>query len=369
MKSGAQQDIHAARRRRWVRAQRANLSDWGLILRLGCGLLRTGLPLVLGAAWIFAVLVRLGAQDNAPPLLTFYYYATPPPVLVALAALLAALLLLARRRRMALAAAGAMLACGVWTWTTLGFRHAPPTAAGTPLRVLFWNVNWGHAGWDALLAALRAYDADIVALVEACDSFELEGLSDTAIYQRRAAETAAMRALWQTRLPEYAAFQHESGIALLVRGRFAETPQAVALTPGVLFSYGHSVQAEVVTPAGRVLVVVVDVIGTLGLTRAWPLHDLAEAIAPLKDRPLLLVGDMNTPLDSPQFRPLRGHLANAFEIAGNGYAATWPLPVPVLALDQAWTSARVQVLRCEAGWSRLSDHRPLLLEITVPQTQ
>jgi len=366
VKPGVQQDRHADRHRQWVRAQRANLSDWGLIVRVLRALARTGVPAVLAALWLFAVVVRLGAQDNAAPLLAYYYYATPPPVLAAGAALLALGLLLVRRRRLALAALAGMLLCAVWTWGTLCFRHSPPPAGAQPLRVLFWNVDWGNATWEAIIAAIRDQNADIVALVEACNSFDVRGLSDVTIRQRAADEAAEMRALWQARMPEYHAHQCTGGGTLLIRGECAEPPREGVLTPGGACSYGQTLLADVVTKQGRLQVLGADVNGALGLTRAWPLRDLADAVSTLKDRPLLLVGDMNAPLDSPQFDPLRAQLANAFETAGNGYAATWPLPFPVLALDQAWNSAGVQVLRCEAGWTRLSDHRPLELEIAIP---
>lgn len=77
------------------------------------------------------------------------------------------------------------------------------------------------------------------------------------------------------------------------------------------------------------------------------------------------MGDFNTPPDSVHFKPIRQGFRNAFEIRGNGYSATWPIPLPLLTIDQIWTSHGIRVSRCECAWSWYSDHRPLLAELVI----
>ena len=62
---------------------------------------------------------------------------------------------------------------------------------------------------------------------------------------------------------------------------------------------------------------------------------------------------------------LRRSHVNAFEEAGDGYAASWPSFAPLLTLDQIWVSATAGVRHCELGWSPISDHRPVVAEIAV----
>ena len=77
------------------------------------------------------------------------------------------------------------------------------------------------------------------------------------------------------------------------------------------------------------------------------------------------MGDFNTPTDSLFLREIHRDFENAFEQAGDGYSATWPLPVPVLTLDQIWVNKGIEVYRCRLGWSLRSDHRPVLTDITI----
>jgi endonuclease/exonuclease/phosphatase (EEP) superfamily protein YafD len=79
------------------------------------------------------------------------------------------------------------------------------------------------------------------------------------------------------------------------------------------------------------------------------------------DRPLLVLGDFNTPTDSVHFADLRRHHANAFEQAGWGCIATWPSVAPVLSLDQIWVNAYLNVENARHPWTTVSDHRPVVV--------
>jgi endonuclease/exonuclease/phosphatase family metal-dependent hydrolase len=90
---------------------------------------------------------------------------------------------------------------------------------------------------------------------------------------------------------------------------------------------------------------------------------LWAGIEPRLGGPLLVAGDFNLPADSAWFDGWRDRLTNAFEAAGRGWYLSWPSPFPVLALDHAWVSPSVEVVRCELRFTTFSDHRPILLEI------
>jgi endonuclease/exonuclease/phosphatase family metal-dependent hydrolase len=84
-----------------------------------------------------------------------------------------------------------------------------------------------------------------------------------------------------------------------------------------------------------------------------------ETMAPYVAGPLVVVGDFDTPRESVRFDSWRGPLVHAFEAAGSGWAPTWPVPLPVLALDHVWLSRSLTVRSCEHLWTTRSDHRPV----------
>ena len=300
----------------------------------------SAVSLGLLAACLLGIVLRLWVQDRRATSLAMYYYATPPAVLAA-AALGAALLWLVRKRwRPALPTLLLSLVCAAWSYQVTWFQNPPgPTTPGG--HVLFWNVAHGTCGWRNIAGDIRKRNADIIGLVEA------------------GTDLPRLTAFWERQLPGYQAHVCQSGITLLARGEV----QHVA--SGSLNGYGSYEHFE--TPVGgRPLhVVVVDFEGTLARTRLWPVEALVGVLEPLAGQPVLLMGDFNTPTDSFYLTPLRRRLTNAFEVAGDGCAATWPCPLPVLTIDQAWFNERVRVARCTHGWTWYSDHRPVELEVSV----
>ena len=93
------------------------------------------------------------------------------------------------------------------------------------------------------------------------------------------------------------------------------------------------------------------------------LDDIAAHLSGPDEARTILVGDFNTPLDSAYIAPLRKEMTNAFEASGSGCAATWPMPLPVLSLDQVWTTPSLRPVRCEHFGSWRSDHRAVVAEI------
>ena len=109
----------------------------------------------------------------------------------------------------------------------------------------------------------------------------------------------------------------------------------------------------------------VDISAQLNQSRRRPLLELAQLAVKLSDRPLIIMGDFNTPDDSILLEPLMAHFRLAMREQGTGFTATWPIPLPVLTLDQIWVNEFVDVWECHNSWSRLSDHRPILGRLTI----
>jgi vancomycin resistance protein VanJ len=302
-------------------------------------------PGVLLSIWLIAVLVRVLVQDRSLEL-AYFYYATPPTVLTLLALAAAVWWLVTRHWRRALLPLALTLASGIWAYRTTWSRHEPAPRAADAVRVLFWNAAHGTFGWPRVAERIRRSGADVVALDEGED-----GHSD-------------MAAVWRQLLPEYRAYLFDKGVTLLAR--IEASPCDYGMLGGdYQMAFGWYTHCEVSTPAGLLQLVLVDFENTRKRSRDLPLHQLESRLEPLADQPVLIVGDLNTPTDSVFLGPLRQTFRNAFESVGSGYAATWPVPVPLLVIDQAWFNEGVEVSRCELGWSWISDHRAVMLDVSV----
>ena len=144
---------------------------------------------------------------------------------------------------------------------------------------------------------------------------------------------------------------------LLAKGRI--TPEST----GILETGSYYGLSRVQLGAREVLVLQADLNPTPIADRAPAATKLRALLADHAGQPLSLVGDLNTPRESRQFDPLRRTYRHAFEEAGRGFADTWPLPLPVLSLDQVWVGAPFAVAGCTHGFSVLSDHRPVIVDL------
>jgi endonuclease/exonuclease/phosphatase (EEP) superfamily protein YafD len=73
--------------------------------------------------------------------------------------------------------------------------------------------------------------------------------------------------------------------------------------------------------------------------------------------PDLVVGDFNAPRRSRALASLPEAYRHAYDTAGSGWGYTWPVPLPVYALDQCVHSSRIVPLRYALHSSIHSDHR------------
>jgi endonuclease/exonuclease/phosphatase (EEP) superfamily protein YafD len=188
---------------------------------------------------------------------------------------------------------------------------------------------------------LPDYDADVIVLIEAGDP------------------TDAMRAMWQRQCPGYDVSLLGGGMVCLVRGSSGDAAAPRVDDRSQLRQITVNVRDQELT------CLVVDVNSSPFYLRRRPLETIARHADALTDRPVLVLGDFNTPVDSALLGPLRERHANAFEIAGDGYRPTWPVIGPVLALDQIWGNRRIRFDACRHAWSSSSDHRPVVAELTI----
>ena len=235
----------------------------------------------------------------------------------------------------------AILGFAIWAFYSENVENAK-TPSSTDVRIVYWNTANARFGVNNLAAQIVKWDAPVIGLIEA-NSYYPQTLKE-----------------WQRELPEYSVVHAHFGGLIAVKG-IVKTQISHHLLPS-----SWCEQFDLIVGDDEFTLLLVDISAQLSLSRRLPLQELAALAEKLNDRPLVIMGDFNTPDDSVHLRPLRDHCRNIFREHGTGYAATWPMPLPVLTLDQVWVNQHVNGSKCEHLWSIYSDHRPTISSISFP---
>jgi len=297
------------------------------------------LAAALLAAGGIGLAVDLTVRDGVP-LASSVFYALPLPLVSALILAAGLLWLGNRRRRIAVGCAlAALLTAGLWAREAFHAHECPPGRDG--VLVMMWNTARGFGGWSAVAERVASFDADIVGLVEAGGSGD------------------DRRAFWKKFFPGYEVQLHGGGLVILARGHILEHR--------TLRLDGSSSCGEVwIEIAGRrVRVLLVDAVVRPFSDRSEMLATVFDLARTSPDVPTIVMGDFNTPVDSVWFENARRDFVQAFEQAGDGLMATWPVPLPVMAIDHVWVSRQTKVLCAYLGWTWASDHRPVLARVSL----
>ena len=299
------------------------------------------------AAWAVA---RVTAADRvrrtetaAVPLLSF------TPQVAAAAPWVAVGLRLAGRRGPAGTAAVAAAALGL----VVRPRAVPrpqPGASGRMLRVLTFNMYFGRADAEVVVARVRQVGADVLFLQE---------LTADAVTRLK---QAGLEDLMPNSLVDLRGGSRGSGI--YSRFPLAEGPSVAPV---------HMAQptALLELPGGDAveLVCVHPVTPQLGRGGAARWRAELSVLPPPSELPRVLAGDFNATLDHAAFRDvLRLGYADAAQQAGNALTRTWgPRSGGVLTLDHVLVDRSCAVLACSVHLIPGSDHRAVYAEIQLPE--
>jgi vancomycin resistance protein VanJ len=293
------------------------------------------------AALLAAALLRLGIRDRIP-LLAALFYATPPAVLCAGWLSVAAGAVWVRSTRLAGSAAASALWAASWTALTC---TAPPAAAPRPggeVSAALWNISRGD-DLESVVRHIGEWNSDLVMLVEASG--------------KRARE---LRARLHEALPRHVTAVDVDHVLVLVRDGSAATDVRETVLRG-----RNRITAASIAVAGRPLDLVMVDLGSNPLrSRQSPFAQLDALLEEPRTAPLLVAGDFNTPRESIFFDGWPARMQHAFETGGSGVHATWPMPVPLIAIDHAWLGRGLLPGRARLGWDWASDHRPLLFSFS-----
>jgi vancomycin resistance protein VanJ len=303
------------------------------VLRWTAAVVCWGAAALLTAGLALRVTVR-DEWDFAAPL----FYATPWLVLT-----VAALLCLVRWRKLRRARIvfAVLLATCAGMWAVKSFRFGPRERPAGSFRIAYWNV--ARPGWrlDGVLREVDRWGADVMAFGE-----------------QRWAKTVH---------PEWLSHFAPKHARVLERELFLVTPEAPKIAHGGSLGGRGGCEIATIRVQGReVFVLMVDFSSAPNRSRRPAFERLYQIVDAYAGKPLIVIGDFNTPADSVFFDRLRAKLSGAFESAGRGYAATWPMPLPVMQLDHIWTNKHVRVVRCEHLTSLYSDHRAVLADVVFP---
>ena len=308
------------------------------------------LGLTLAGLAAAGLAVRLTVADGFAPLAPVFYM-TSVPVLVLLAAAAFACRALAKGFRLSWKRAGLAAAVSLVLGLYAAVFLFQDALFDSRPRVVTWNVARGVLGWEGVADSLEKNDPTLAVLVESGDD-------DAGV---DVAGGGGSTAFWKARFPDHFVARPGGAITILSRGPLGRT-EFVGL-PG-----GGSLAVTTASLGGRrVSVLAVDLPADPFADRGAPLRAVAERAAALAAlRPTVVAGDFNTPPDSVHFGPLRrAGFGHAFERHGRGYAATWPVPAPVLHVDHVWLSPGFEVGEAWHGWIAHSDHRPVLVPAQV----
>lgn len=288
---------------------------------------------LLSSLWAIGQLAR---DRWLPTALLFYL---PSVLVAALLLVLAASLALAgagRRARAVLLLAilpGAMVLGVENRW--LGARPHP--ADEPSVRVAGWNVAGFRFGPGRIGDALAACDADLILLSEAA------GRGPRDLQARFAG----------------AYHRYSSGaLTFLVRGELTEVRSLEAGQELQLVLVRWSLGGEQISVLGA------NLISSPLVPRDPLLSRLVATVA--RERPDLVLGDFNAPRRSRALTALPPGYRHAYDLAGHGWSASWPVPVPLLPIDQAIVGPRLRALDYRLLSTPWSDHRQQILDLAWP---
>ena len=228
----------------------------------------------------------------------------------------------------------------IWTmYSEFAFRGEQPSP--DDLRIMFWNISRIQAGISRIASQVNSVQPACFGLVEA-DRNHILDLAE-----------------WQKIFPDYKIMGTTFGGLIAVKG------DVISQKDVSLQSESNCKQFDLRVNNQEFTLILVDISSDLQRSRRIPIQELSASVQQLTDRPVIIMGDFNTPDDSALFEPLRKQFRLAFRERGSGYAATWPMPLPVLTLDQVWLNDRVKLSQCLHDWTFSSDHRPVICDLSV----
>ncbi|WP_171473391.1 endonuclease/exonuclease/phosphatase family protein [Frigoriglobus tundricola] len=287
---------------------------------------------VLFAFWAVGQFVRDATWATG---LCFYI---PSPCVALVLFVMAGAHAAARRLQPALLALGCAVPPVVFTAIIENRFGCAPAGPPGALRLVHWNTA-GRPGRPGVGEYLIAERADLYALTDVANAAHVGVLRDMLA-------------------SDYGAVTF-GNLAVVGRGDIRANGWLVTRD-------GFEVQAVTWNPPGHkpISVFVIDMPSDVRLARDPLLRELNVLID--RHRPDLVVGDFNAPRRSRALADLPTDYRHAYQTAGSGWGYTWPVPVPVYALDHCLYGPRIAPGRYQlGGLDGASDHRYQVFDFSL----
>src|SRR5215207_1395080 len=255
-----------------------------------------------GLVGVLGLAIRLTVRDriHGPSIL---FYATPWLVLAVL--FMPCAILSFRRRWQVTAVVSVLLVAGCLVgWHAQSFARNEAVAGPIGFRVFSWNAEHSKSALPKVIEFARTAAADIL------------GVTETE------STKAADESRWKAAFPGHTVRNLPGAMLFITVGDVVHHEHGSLAGAGRYNVVGLRLKGRAVT----VLFVEFD---------AWPFRSREPAFRRLNDilrehagETMVLMGDFNTPRDSVLFAEIRARMRHAFEVAGNGFADTWPVPLP-----------------------------------------
>ncbi|MGE3165523.1 MAG: hypothetical protein AB7O52_11500 [Planctomycetota bacterium] len=232
---------------------------------------------------------------------------------------------------------GAWLGWGAWQPREVG-AHAKETAA---VRILVWDVGAGRLGTERLATAVAERTPDVAVILQP-------------------GTLATDAVLWGHKLPEHtlAPLGEDQRVALLVRGSISG-----ARVQRVEGSESFVATCRIETTDAEFDLVVADLAMNVLQSHDAAFRVIEQALAECK-RPAVLTGGFRVPRQAAGFDRVRAHLQNAYESAGAGPRASFPMPLPLWEHDHVWADRSWRVAEWSSPWTTCALSRPVLSVLT-----
>lgn len=246
-----------------------------------------------------------------------------------------------------------------------GWRRLLPASEGTPVRVVTYNAGGGAVLAQVLPEFLSRWQAHVVALQECRDALVVAVRLSAGWHQYVGRELCLL-----SRFPIREASVMDRSALDRVKQSEEEVGGAGYVVRFVLDGPGGPIRVgnlHLETPRKGF-----EGLMELDLRRLRMNTEIRDVESNLARQwlqqgagPLLVLGDFNTPVESRIFRRHWGHLTNAFSVAGTGLGMTKHNGWIRVRIDHVLTSDEWHVNRVQIGSETYSDHRPLVVDLTL----
>jgi endonuclease/exonuclease/phosphatase family metal-dependent hydrolase len=252
--------------------------------------------------------------------------------------------------------------------------HLPAGSPGVPMRVMTYNIRSGNGDLARTAETIRAESPDLVALQEVDVHWaDRSGFADQATeLGERLKMNVRFARIYHIPNADSTRPAREFGVALL--SRYPVT----AFSDDTLTRLSTQDANPVPTPMPGLLNVTVDVNGTP--VRVFNTHldyradprvrqiQVREMLARIGDTstPVIVFGDMNAKPSAPELQPLLTRFHDAWSTAnGNTPGFTYPADAPNERIDYVLVSDAFRVRSARVPATEASDHRPVVVDLTL----